>query len=364
MSLTRLKRLLNSLRRRVRRVVKGGSMNGREQRPDYSQRLQRMDTHLVPEGHDELRLFMVARNAALRLPYLFAHYRRAGVDRFFVVDNGSTDATPDFLASQPDAHVFRTEDSYSKAGSGMLWVEYLMDLYGRDRWCVVVDEDEILFYPNAEDLSLKDFCSYLDLEGATAVHSLLLDMYSDRSVAETFYRPGEPFLETCPFFETGNRELRSDGLDEGGMRLRVFGTRNILSKHNLIKRVPGLRVGGGMHFVSGARLSSVRGATLHFKYLHDFAERVAGEAVRGEHWQDALQYRKYAEGMADNPQVTLHHPGSVRWRDSRQLVELGLMQTNDSFEDFAAGLATRRCAPRPQREKVAADSWPAGRVDS
>ena len=254
-----------------------------------------------------------------------------------MVDNGSTDATPEFLASQPDTHVFRTEDSYSKAECGILWVEYLLDLYGRGRWCVVVDEDEILSYPHAEDLSLKDFCNYLDVEGATAVHSLLLDMYSDKPVAETFYRPGEPFLEACPFFETGNRQPRSDGLDEGGMRLRVFGTRNILSKHNLIKWVPGLRLRGGTHFVSGARLSSVRGATLHFKYFHDFAGRVTAEAGRGEHWMDAKQYRAYAGGMSDHPDVVLHHAGSVRWSDTRQLVELGLMHSNESFEDFAAG---------------------------
>jgi glycosyltransferase involved in cell wall biosynthesis len=345
-----LRRLGRYLPSGVRRMLKAGLAPrpaAEEQRPDFSQRLQRGDSRTVPEGHDELRLFIVARNAALRLPYLFAHYRREGVDRFFVVDNGSTDATPEFLASQPDAHVFRTEDSYSKAGSGMLWLEYLMDLYGRDRWCVVVDEDEILSYPHAEDLSLKDFCNYLDAEGATAVHSFLLDMYSDKPVAETFYRPGEPFLDTCPFFETGNRERRSDGLDEGGMRLRVFGTRNILSKHNLIKRVPGLRVLGGTHFVSGARLSSVRGATLHFKYFHDFAERVAVEAVRGEYWMNAKQYRAYASGMSDHPDVVLHHSGSVRWSDTGQLVALGLMHSNESFEDFAAGWRRRGGKPRP-----------------
>ena len=329
---------------------------GREQRPDYSQRLQRMDTHLVPAGHDELRLFMVARNAALRLPYLFAHYRRAGVDRFFVVDNGSTDATPDFLASQPDAHVFRTEDSYSKAESGILWVEYLMDLYGRDRWCVVVDEDEILFYPNAEDLSLKDFCSYLDLEGATAVHSLLLDMYSDKSVAETFYRPGEPFLETCPFFETGNRQQPKRRAGRG--RNAPEGLRHA----QYSKQTQSDQVGAGtkaprrhaLRFRRPVVLRQVCHASL--QVLPRLRRASDGGSQSGASiGMDALQYREYAKGMADHPQVTLHHPGSVRWRDSRQLVELGLMQTNDSFEDFAAGLATRRCAPRPQREKVAAD---------
>jgi hypothetical protein len=212
-----------------------------------------------------------------------------------------------------------------------------MDLYGRNRWCLVVDDDEIFFYPHTENLSLKDFCDYLDAWGSTAVHSLLLDMYSDKPVDETLYQPGESFVETCPFFETGNRERRGDGLDEGGMRLRVFGTRNILSKHNLIKWVPGMKLGGGTHFLDGARLSAVKGATLHFKYFHDFTERVIAEAKRGEHWMDSLQYRAYAEVMTKQPRVMLYYSDSIRFRNSRQLVELGLMHSTEHFEDFVTG---------------------------
>ncbi len=338
-----LRRLRNYLRSSIGRA--GQATDEREKPPDLGQRLRRVDSRPIPEGQGELRLFIMARNAALRLPYLFTHYRARGVDRFFVVDNGSTDGTPDFLASQPDAHVFHTEDSFAQANCGMSWVEYLLDLYGTGRWCLVVDEDEIFYYPHAEDVSLKDFCKYLDAERATAVHSLLLDMYSDKPVAETRYRPQEPFLQTCPFFETGNRQRRSDGLYEGGMRLRVFGTRNILSKHNLVKWLPGVRLSGGMHFVSGARLSSVKGATLHFKYFHDFAGRVTAEAGRGEHWKDALQYRAYATGVSEQPGVSLHYSGSLRWRDSRQLVELGLMHSSKRFEAFAAGRAPPRRAP-------------------
>lgn len=327
-------------------VLRGQSTDKRKRRQrQLGKRLERIDSLRIPKGRDELRLFIVARNAALRLPYLFTHYRNQGVDRFFVVDNGSTDATAEILASQPATHVFRTEDSYSRAESGILWVEYLLDHYGKDRWCVVVDEDELFYYPHAENLSLKDFCRYLDIEGATAVNSLLLDMYSEKPVADTVYRSGGSFLETCPYFETGNRQRRSDGLDEGGVRLRVFGTRNILSKHNLIKRVPGLTLRGGTHFVVGAELSSIKGVTLHFKYFHDFPESVRAEVIRGEYWMDALQYRAYASGMSENPDVTLHCSESIRWRDSQQLVELGLMQSNECFDKFAADLAPPATSP-------------------
>jgi hypothetical protein len=62
---------------------------------------------------------------------------------------------------------------------------------------------------------------------------------------------------------------------------------------------------------------------------------------------DAKQYRAYASGMSDRPDVVLHHSGSVRWSDTRQLVELGLMHSTESFEDFAAGRRGRGGKPRP-----------------
>ncbi len=56
---------------------------------------------------------MTVRNEALRLPSTLRQHRALGVNRFFVVDNGSTDGTLDLLAGEPDVHVFTTADSYA-----------------------------------------------------------------------------------------------------------------------------------------------------------------------------------------------------------------------------------------------------------
>ena len=81
--------------------------------------LERLDSRPIPAPAGEIRLFTRLRNEAVRLPWLFDFYRRQGVDRFFVVDNGSDDGSRDWLLAQPDTHCSspRTPTPSTAAGS-------------------------------------------------------------------------------------------------------------------------------------------------------------------------------------------------------------------------------------------------------
>jgi len=158
------------------------------------------------------------------------------------------------------------------------------------------------------------------------MHAFLLDMYSDRRLADTGYSAGQDFLDACPFFELGNRTLRPDGYWEGGVRRRVFDTQHLLSKHPLVKRVPGLSVLGGTHFVIGAQISQLRGATLHFKFFQDFAEQ-ARIATTAQKWWGRRNYELYFEEVERNPNLNLHCEESVRFEGSHQLIEHGIMES-------------------------------------
>src|SRR5689334_2342449 len=78
--------------------------------------LVRVDKKPVPAGKNEIRLFVAARNERLRFPYFLKYYRELGVDRFFVIDNGSTDGTVPLLTAEPDVHVFRTDAAFRFKG--------------------------------------------------------------------------------------------------------------------------------------------------------------------------------------------------------------------------------------------------------
>jgi Glycosyl transferase family 2 len=78
----------------------------------------------------EIRAFATCRNERLRLPAFLRHYRNLGVDRFFIVDNDSSDGTTDYLVGQADVHLFRTANRYSAAHMGTDWLNALLGEFG------------------------------------------------------------------------------------------------------------------------------------------------------------------------------------------------------------------------------------------
>jgi glycosyltransferase involved in cell wall biosynthesis len=302
--------------------------------------LRRLDDQFISHDPLELRLFAVVRDEALRLPALLQYYAHRGVARFFVVDNDSTDGTTDLLLSTPAVHVFRASGRYSQSHFGLTWVRSLLDAYGRNHWCIVVDADEFLVYPGWEHLSMQELCAYLDSESSSAFAALLLDMYSDASICQTQYRAGTDPLTVCPYFDTdtitcvgrwpqllGGREMHA-----GGMRKRVFGIEVNLDKVCLFKYRPSMRLHEGMHALGGANFSRAEGAVLHFKYLLDFGDRARIEAMRQEHWENALEYKGYAEIMSGRPDLAAYTDASAVFKHSNDLVRYNIMKSTEDLD--------------------------------
>ena len=296
--------------------------------------LQRLDHRPVPQGGAEIRAFLVVRNEALRLPDNLRHHRALGVSRFFVVDNGSSDGTVEFLLAQPDVHLFSTSGSFASSGFGMDWINGLLDAHGDGHWTLTVDADELLAYPGFESVALPRVCAHLDHLDAQGLFCMLLDMYADGPLRDIGYRAGDSLLAACPWFDPAPyRTVQAAAFPHvqlyGGVRERVFGFSGAvtptLSKVPLVRWRAGMRFLLCTHALTPIRLAQMTGALLHFKFLDDFHSRAMTEAARGEHFAGGLEYKLYAELLARNPALTLRDPNSVRLQDSRQLVEMGLM---------------------------------------
>jgi hypothetical protein len=318
-------------------------------------RLRRVDRRPVPDAPGEIRLFAVVRNEMLRLPYFFRHYRDLGVGRFFVVDNDSSDGSLAYCLEQPDAHVYRTRQTYVRQEQ---WVDVVLRRHGCGHWCLVVDADEFLSYPHRRSLSLPDLCRFLDERGHSAMHCILLDMYPEGPLSGAVYRPGQAPMEVAPWFDTGTyterphvfRRCRSalTARIEGGMRRRVFGrTDTSCSKFPLVRFGRGMFVTAGAHLVEGADIPALRGVLFHWKFLHDFAPRVAEEAVRGEHWQNAREYKAFDATMRARPGAGFVFDGSRRFEDEDQLVRLGLMASTPELDARVRSAPSRRGPATP-----------------
>jgi glycosyl transferase family 2 len=309
-----------------------------------SGRLKRIDQRPIPNTAGEIRAFIVVRNEALRLPSTLRHHRAIGVHRFFVLDNGSTDGTLDFLANEPDVHVYSTEESYAASQWGVVWTNTLLDAFGGDRWTLTVDADEHFIYPHYEDLNLAQFSRYLDHTGVQGVVSLLLDMYADRPVKETVHDPQASLIDTCRFFDpTGYRVTPNDLCPfftiEGGLRERIFKEAQVDFHAPTVSKIPLVRWKVGMRFAysthsltTNVMVSKMFGGLLHFKFLSDFHQRVETEVARNEHFEGAREYRVYLDLLRRDGAVNFFTPASARFQDSAQLVALDLMRTEPAFE--------------------------------
>lgn len=335
-----------------------------------------------------IRLFARLRNEAIRLPHFLHYYRNLGVDRFFLVDNDSSDRTTELLASEPDVVLFQAEGSYRAARGGLDWLNALLDAYGPGSWCLTVDADELLFYPRIECRRLPDLCRALEREGTEALVCTMLDMYGEGPVQESPYLPGAPFLDTCRWFDPAPYWHASTPSDcpsyetYGGVRQRVFfpgwhnqnfGLRvserffNVVNRSALVRRqawlqahrlprppnltkVPlvkwqrGYRYLASTHKISRVALSGGRAVLLHFKFLGEFRKKAELEARRAEYFDGAREYRTYWSVMDQEPSLTLWYPGSVSLQDSAQLRELGLIREAAAWTEAppAAALVTCR----------------------
>lgn len=305
---------------------------------DISQ-LKRKDNRIINLKSQSYLCFMVVRNEMLRLPFIFKYYRKKGINNFFIVDNNSQDDTLIYLLQQSDTYVWQTSQHFDNK---LKWLNSLLQNYAVGHWSLIIDADEILYYPDCEKQNIPQLCHHLERQGKNALQALMLDMYSDKPIKSTNYLPGESFLKSCSFFD---RQFfhHSEGISQtyhwGGLRQRVFGFSEeegkkfyFLTKYPLIKYHSRMKLYSS-HIINNIKISSTTGCLLHFKYFFSFINYVEEEVKREQHWQEASEYKKYAE-IIDNPdEFTLYDSvESVQLENSQQLIDLGIMKTGVSTQ--------------------------------
>jgi hypothetical protein len=341
--------------------------------------LEKQDGKPVIKKTDEVRLFLVVRNEIAKLPYFFSYYRNLGVGRFFVMDDGSDDGSREFLLNQEDCHVFHPTNSYQDSQCGARWHNLLSDTYGTGYWCLAADADELLVYPDCEEIALPSFCKFLDSEGSAAFFAFLLDMYPETDLSEAICVPGTPFHDICPFFDMDYVFMEPGASNEvdvlppirviGGPRMRKFypwqRRTDFFSKALLAFSI---RLADKIHFWRGDKphyapalvkvplvkwqvgckrltshvivkpkqgtLSTMRGALLHFKFFADFHNKAKSAVATGQHYRGSQEYARYFAHVSRDPNLSFMYSGSHRYANSNSVLRAGLIRTNVGFESY------------------------------
>jgi Glycosyl transferase family 2 len=337
------------------------------------------------------RAFLCVRDEADRLPFLLSYYRRLGINWFFIVDNGSTDGTATFVREQPDCSLFVTHESFSAARQGTAWINALMERFGEGHWCLYVDADELFVYPHSETVQLPTLCSYLAAQQYEGIYAFMLDMYSACPISAARYEIGTSFLDVCPLHDADYRFRARPYVPfckapfppfevVGGPRLRHFypefldagtlgyylpraltklrrskigqalGLPRIIPRFAsppLLSKVPLVFGRHGRRHVSNhatvpLRLAPLTGALLHFKFFSDFHNRVVTGVERREYFDESSEYGRYSAALAAKPEVSFAGLSSIRYKSTRNLVDLRLLRTDPRYEDFVATKVSQR----------------------
>ncbi|MDB6177104.1 glycosyltransferase family 2 protein [Paracoccus sp. Z330] len=297
-------------------------------------------------GPDGVLVFVTLRNELGRLPEFLTHYRRLGVSHFLVVDNDSDDGTTALLRAQPDVSLWRAAGSYRDSRFGMDWLGALLMRYGHGHWCVTVDADELLVYPDCDGHDLRELTTFLGRRNIPAIGGLMLDLYPRGPLGRADAPNGAPLADRLPFFDEGPyrcrvQQPRRNRWVQGGARERCFFA-DRPERSPTLNKLPLVLWNRRYAYVNSThsmlppslndlydgpadeRLSCV---LLHSKFLPEIVAKSREELDRRQHFNDPDLYTDYHRRLALAP--TLWHAGSCRYEGTAQLEALGLMHSGD-----------------------------------
>jgi hypothetical protein len=287
-------------------------------------------------------LFATIRNEAARLPYFLKHYRALGVDHFLIVDNDSADGSRDLLVGAPDVSLWLTAESYRAARYGMDWLNGLLMRHGSGHWCVTVDADELLVYPEHETRPLPALTAWMEGEGIGALGCLMLELFPRGPLNAARHHPGQNPVEVLGWYDSANYTLKRRAdlgalYVQGGPRARAFLADRpqrgpTLTKVPLVKWHWRYAYWNSTHYLLPRRLNAVfdedggeriAGALLHTKFLPEIAAKSAEEKQRRQHFGAPGDFDAYYDALIQGPD--LWHPHAARWGGWRKLEAEGLI---------------------------------------
>ena len=291
---------------------------------------------------DDILVFSTARNERIRLPYFLRYYREMGVNHFLIVDNDSTDGSLEYLMKQPDVSVWFTRKSYKRSRFGVDWLNWLQWQHAHGHWALVVDPDEFLIYPFCDTRPIRALTDWLDASSIKSFSAMLLDMYPKGRIDAQPYAEGQDPMEITSWFDSGNYMIEKNRKFgnlwiQGGPRARMF-FRDKPEAAPALNKIPLVKWDRKYTYVSSTHMLLPRGLNLvydewggekasgvllHTKFLDTFGAKAQEELERRQHYAASLEYKAYAERLAQNPDLWCKW--SEKYINWRQLEILGLM---------------------------------------
>lgn len=285
---------------------------------------------LLKLNKEPLAVVSCLRNEMLMLPSFLAHYRKLGVKSFLIADNTSDDGSLEYLLKQPDVAVFSVDTFYKESQYGVAWQMAILANLRVGRWSLLADADEFLTYTGWKKKPLPKLLAGGEFKNADAVRLYMLDMYPKGPLSTATFESGDPFAEAGfadkdPFLRnsTGMGSFSDSPTVTSALRHRLLpGSRPELfvsQKYALLKYKPWMRPSAGLHYVADLKLATQEMIFAHFKYNAHFRAKAEAEVSRGQHFNNAEEYRKYLSLVSEGRDVVYDPEVSVPWLESPEI---------------------------------------------
>jgi hypothetical protein len=238
------------------------------------------------------------------------------------------------IRNHDNVTVLRTGLPYKRYNVAMK--RYCIRRFGRGRWTLTVDIDELFDYPYSDVVSLKSLLGYLNDNSYTAVVSYMLDMFPEEPLSEESTMEGQPLKETHRFYDLsdiGSQDYYDIGdigntlsneevvILKGGVQKKVFQVSPLLTKHPLVFLDEQIRpMDLSDHWAGNARIADFTGVLLHYKLSASLYGLVRREIEERRYISRHGKYDKYAQVLEEAPSVLIKSDTSKELKSVNALV--------------------------------------------
>jgi hypothetical protein len=302
----------------------------------------------VPTAPGELVVLSIGRDSAPWIRSFVEHHLELGAKHVFYLDNGSSDDSVALASRYDEVTVMTTNLSFRRYEVGLR--RWLTRTFGRDRWSLYCDIDELFDYPCSDELPLSGLLGYMEQHGYRALTGQMLDLFSGEPFSRLESSPDDDLKTKYPYYDltdllpTRDVYWIRDGLSGnpdivcyfGGIRKRFFGDACLLlTKHPLVYGSDdvGVYTYDG-HFMTRAPVADISAVLRHYKYVASLSDRVRVTVEQGWHGKAGGLYGGLASVLGTDRDLSLRLETADEYRGTQRLVEQGFLVVTDQYLDW------------------------------